>query len=112
MKVREAMDVISGALDSLYEFYTDTDEAETAFETIGLAEAILEKLVKKEYNKPEEYWAVCPDCGHRLHYYDFECDDYERKIITYEASGYCPHCQKDIGWKEHFELIDIEYDED
>ena len=29
-----------------------------------------------------------------------------------DDNGYCPHCQKDIGWKEHFELIGIEYDED
>lgn len=110
MTVREAMNIINGALDSLYEFYDN--DADSVFKNINVAEAVLEKLVKKEDNKPEEYWAVCPDCGHRLHYYDLECDDYERKIITYEASGYCPHCQKDIGWKEHFELIDIEYDED
>ena len=110
MTVREAMDIINGALDSLYEFYDN--DADSVFKNINVAEAVLENLVQKEEKKTEKYFAVCPDCGHRLHYYDLECDDYERKIITYEASGYCPHCQKDIGWKEHFELIDIEYDED
>ena len=110
MTVREAMDIINGALDSLYEFYDN--DADSVFKNINVAEAVLENLVQKEEKKPEKYFVVCPDCGHRLHYYDLECDDYERKIITYEASGYCPHCHKDIGWKEHFELIGIEYDED
>ena len=110
MTVREAMDIINGAIDSLYEFYDN--DADSVLENISAAEAVLEKLVQKEEEKPEEYWAECPDCGHRLHYYDLECDDYERKIITYEASGYCPHCQKDISWKEHFELTKIEFDND
>ncbi len=110
MTVREAMDIINGALDSLYEYYGSNAEAE--FEEIGLAEAVLEKLVKKEESKPEEYWAVCPDCGHELHYDTFEYDDYDEDVVTFLASGYCPHCQKDFGWKENFELIDIEYDED
>lgn len=110
MTVREAMDIINGALDSLYEYYGSNAEAE--FEEIGLAEAVLEKLVKKEESKPEEYWAVCPDCGHELHYDTFEYDDYDEDVVTFLASGYCPHCQKDFGWQENFELIDIEYDED
>ena len=43
MTVREAMDVISGALDSLYEFYNDA-EAKELFEEIGEAEAVIYEL--------------------------------------------------------------------
>jgi endogenous inhibitor of DNA gyrase (YacG/DUF329 family) len=110
MTVREAMDIINGALDSLYEFYDN--DADSVFEDISKAEAVLEKLVQKEEKKPEEYWAECPDCGHELHYDTFEYDDYDEDVVTFLASGYCPHCQKDFLWKENFELIDIEYDED
>lgn len=110
MTVREAMDIINGALDSLYEFYDN--DADSMLEEIGAAEAVLEKLVQKEESKPEKCFAECPDCGHELLYYTFECDDYDEEVITFLASGYCPHCQKDFAWKENFELIDIEYDED
>ena len=61
MTVREAMDIINGALDSLYEYYGKNDEAE--FYEIGLAEAVLEKLVQKEESKPEKY---CLNCGARM----------------------------------------------
>ncbi len=47
MTVREAMDIISGALDSLYEFYNDA-EAKELFEEIGKAEAVIYELIKKE----------------------------------------------------------------
>ena len=110
MTVREAMDIINGALDSLYEFYDG--DADSAFEDISKAEAVLEKLVQKEEKKPEEYWAVCPNCGHELHYNTFKYDDYDEDVVTFLASGYCPHCHKDFNWKENFELIDIEYYED
>jgi len=110
MKVREAMDIINGALDSLYQYYGS--EAEAEFEEIGLAEAVLEKLVQKEEKKPKEYWAVCPKCGHELDYNIFEHKDCDEDKVIFLASGYCPHCQKGFDWKESFELIDIEYDED
>lgn len=110
MTVREAMNTINGALDSLYEYYGSNAEAE--FEEIGLAEAILEKLVQKEESKPENCYAHCPECGHELHYDTFEYDDCNEDVVTFLASGYCPHCEKDFDWRENFELVDIEYDED
>lgn len=110
MTVREAMNTINGALDALYEYYGDNAEAE--FEEIGLAEAILEKLVQKEEKKPKEYWAVCPKCGHELHYDTFDYDGGSCEVVFFLASGCCPHCEKKFDWRESFELIDIEYDED
>lgn len=110
MKVREAMDTINGALDSLYEYMENCEDVDKVFEDIAKAEGILATLVAKEENKPEEYWAVCPDCGHELHYDTFKYDDYDEDIVTFLASGYCPHCQKDFAWKENFELINFEFD--
>lgn len=110
MTVREAMDTINGALDSLYEFYNG--DADSAFENISAAEAVLEKLVQKEEKKPEEYWAVCPKCGNELHYDTFEYDGGSCEVVSFLASGCCPHCEENFDWRESFELIDIEYDED
>jgi endogenous inhibitor of DNA gyrase (YacG/DUF329 family) len=111
MTIREAMDTINGALDSLYEFYADCDcDVDKVFEDIVKAESILEMLVAKEEERPKEYWAVCPDCGHELLYSKFEYSDYYEDITTFLASGYCPHCQKDFAWKENFELVNFEFD--
>jgi uncharacterized protein with PIN domain len=107
MTVREAMNTINGALDALYEFYGK--EADGVFEDISEAEAVLEKLVEKEESKPEKYWAVCPCCGHELHYDTFEYDDYDENIVTFLADGYCPHCDKDYDWKENFELLNVKF---
>lgn len=110
MTVREAMDIINGALDSLYEFYDG--DADSAFEDISKAEAILEKLVQKEESKPEKYYAVCPDCGHELEYEYFQYDSYYEDKTYFLSSGYCPHCQKDFAWQETFKLTNIEFDND
>lgn len=111
MTVKEAMNIINGALDSLYEYY-GSDAAEE-FEEISLAEAVLEKFIKKkEEKKPEKYWAVCPDCGHELHYDTFQYDTYYEDKTYFLSSGYCPHCQKDFTWQEIFTLAKIEFDND
>ena len=110
MNIREAMDIINGALDSLYEFYDG--DADSAFENISKAEAVLEKLVQKEENKPEKYYAVCPDCGHELDYDTFQYDTYYEDETYFLSSGYCPHCQKDFTWLETFKLTNIEFDND
>lgn len=47
MTIKEAMNIISGALDNLYEFYNSA-EAEEIFEEIEKAEAIIYELIKKE----------------------------------------------------------------
>lgn len=78
MTVREAMNIINGALDSLYEFYDN--DADSMFEEISAAEEVLEKLVQKEESKPEEYWAVCPNCGQELYYDTFEYDALQRTL--------------------------------
>lgn len=110
MTVREAMDIINGALDSLYEFYDN--DADSAFEDISAAEAVLEKFVQKEEQKPEKYYAVCPDCGHELDYDTFQYDSYYEDKTYFLSSGYCPHCQKDFTWQETFKLTNIEFDND
>ena len=111
MTVREAMDIINGALDSLYEYYGKN--AETEFEEIGPAEAVLEKLVQKEENKPENCYAHCPECGEQLLYDDFIQDtEYCDDIVLVEAEGHCPHCQNTYTWKETFALDSIEFDND
>ena len=110
MTVREAMDIINGALDSLYEFYDN--DADSAFEDISAAEAVLEKLVQKEEQKPEKHYAVCPDCGHELDYDTFQYDSYYEDKTYFLSSGYCPHCQKDFTWQETFKLTNIEFDND
>lgn len=110
MTVREAMNIINGALDSLYEFYDN--DADSAFEDISKAEAVLEKLVQKEEKKPEKYFAVCPDCGHELDYDTFQYDSYYEDKTYFLASGYCPHCQRDFTWQEIFKLTEIEFDND
>ena len=109
MNVREAMDTINGALDSLYEFYDN--DADKYFEDITKAEAVLEGLVQKEEKKPKHYWAVCPDCGHELLYSKFEYSDYYEDITTFLASGYCPHCQRDYAWKENFKLVNFDFED-
>lgn len=110
MTVREAMNIINGALDSLYEYYGS--DAAVEFEEIGAAEAVLEKLVQKEEKKPEKYYAVCPDCGHELEYEYFQYDSYYADKTYFLASGYCPHCQKDFAWQEIFKLTKIEFEND
>ena len=113
MTVREAMDIINGALDSLYEFYGD--DAEDIFEKIVAAEGTLEKLVQKEEQKPEEYWAVCPHCKEELNYDNFHYENCEAEKVRFFADGICPHCQRTFNWCETFELVSIdfadEYDE-
>lgn len=110
MTVREAMDVISGALDSLYEFYDN--DADSVFKNINVAEAVLENLVQKEEKKPEKYFAVCPDCGHELDYDTFQFATYNEDETYFISSGYCPHCCKDFAWTETFKLTKIEFDND
>lgn len=109
MTVREAMDIINGALDSLYEFYDG--DADSAFENISKAEAVLEKLVQKEESKPENCYAHCPECGEQLFYDDFDQnDEYCDEFVLFEAKGHCPECQNTYTWTEIFELVDIKFD--
>lgn len=110
MTAREAMDIINGALDSLYEFYDN--DADSVFENISAAEAVLEKLVQKEEEKPKNSRACCPDCGHELDYDTFQYDTYYEDETYFLSSGYCPHCQKDFTWQETFKLAKIEFDND
>lgn len=110
MTVREAMNIINGALDSLYEFYDN--DADSVFKNINVAEAVLENLVQKEEKKPEKYFAVCPDCGHELDYDNFQYDTYYEDKTYFLSSGYCPHCQKDFTWQETFTLTKVEFDND
>jgi uncharacterized protein with PIN domain len=111
MTVREAMDIINGALDSLYEFYDN--DADSVFENISKAEAVLEKLVQKEEEKPKNSCARCPECNKELFYDEFELnDDYCDEIVLFEVKGHCPHCQNTYTWKETFELTKIEFDND
>ena len=111
MTVREAMDIINGALDSLYEFYDN--DADSVLEDISAAEAVLEKLVQKEEKKPENSRACCPKCNKELFYDEFELnDDYCDEIVLFEAEGHCPHCQNTYTWKETFELVKIKFDND
>lgn len=109
MTVREAMNIINGALDSLYEFYDN--DADSVFKNINVAEAVLENLVQKEEKKPEKYFAVCPDCGHELDYDEFIQDtEYCDEIVLFEAEGHCPKCQNTYTWEETFELAEIKFD--
>lgn len=111
MTVREAMDIINGALDSLYEFYDN--DADSAFEDISVAEAVLEKLVQKEESKPENYYAHCPKCGKQLFYDEFVQDtEYCDEIVLFNAEGHCPYCQNTYAWTETFALEKIEFDND
>ena len=110
MTVREAMNIINGALDSLYEFYDN--DADSMLEEISSAEAVLEKLVKKEEKEPERCWVVCPDCGHELDYDTFQYDTYYEDKTYFLSGGYCPHCQKDFTWQETFKLTKIEFNND
>lgn len=111
MTVREAMDIINGALDSLYEYYGSDAEAE--FEEIGFAEAVLEKLVQKEEKKPKNSCACCPRCNKELFYDEFELnEDYCDEIALFEVEGHCPHCQNTYTWTETFTLEKIEFDND
>lgn len=110
MTVREAMDIINRALDSLYEFYDG--DADSAFENISKAEAVLEKLVQKEESKPENCYAHCPECGEQLNYHDYVQNTICDKIALFEAEGQCPNCHKTYTWEETFELVDIEFDND
>ena len=50
--VREAMNTINGALDSLYEYMEHCEDVDEVFEDIAKAEGILETLVAKEEKKP------------------------------------------------------------
>lgn len=110
MTGRKAMDIINGVLDSLYEYYGSDAEAE--FEEIGLAEAVLEKLVQKEEKKPEKGFAVCPDCGHDIDYCHFNFDEvYENKAYFF-GEGFCSNCQNTYTWTETFALEKIEFDND
>lgn len=111
MTVREAMDVISGALDSLYEFYNDA-EAEKLFDEIGEAEAVIHELVKKEEERPEKYWAVCPECGHDIDYCNFNFSEVYENKAYFHGSGFCPNCQNTYTWCETFELSKIDYIKD
>lgn len=110
MTVREALDVISGALDSLYEFYNDA-EAEELFDEIGKAEAVIYELVKKEERPFEDSYAHCPECGGRLFYDEFEQDtEYCDEIVVFEAEGHCLKCQNTYTWTETFKLDEIKFD--
>jgi uncharacterized protein with PIN domain len=110
MTVREAMDIINGALESLYEFYDN--DADSALENISAAEAVLENLVQKEEKKPEKYWAVCPHCNEELTYNSFHYEDSEAEKVRFFVGGICPHCQKTFNWCETFELVNIDFDEE
>jgi uncharacterized protein with PIN domain len=110
MTVREAMNIINGALDSLYEFYDN--DADSMLEEIGAAEVVLEKLVKKEEKKPEKYFAVCPHCNEELNYDSFHYEDCEAEKVRFFADGTCPHCQRTFNWCETFELVNIDFDEE
>ena len=107
MTVREALNVINGALDSLYEFYDG--DADSAFEDISKAEAVLEKLVQKEEKKPEKYWAVCPECGHNIDYCNFDFSDVYENEAYFHGDGFCPKCQNTYTWCETFELSKIDF---
>lgn len=109
MTVREAMDIINGALDSLYEFYDG--DVDSAFENISKAEAVLEGLVQKEERPFEDCYAHCPECNERLFYDEFEHDtEYCEEIVVFKAEGHCSKCQKTYTWTETFELADIKFD--
>jgi hypothetical protein len=110
MTVREAMDIINGALDSLYEFYDN--DADSVFENINAAEAVLENLVQKEEEKPEKYWAVCPECGHDIDYCHFNFDKVYENEAYFLGEGFCPNCQNTYTWCETFELSKIDYIKD
>jgi hypothetical protein len=110
MTVREAMDIINGALDSLYEFYDN--DADSVFENINAAEAVLENLVQKEEEKPEKYWAVCPECGHDIDYCNFNFDEVYENEAYFLGEGFCPNCQNTYTWRETFELSKIDYIKD
>lgn len=112
MTVREAMDIINGALDSLSEFY-DNDVDSIFFKEIDAAKAAIEKFVQKEENKLENCYAHCPECGEQLLYDDFIQDtEYCEDVVLFEAEGHCPHCQSTYTWKETFALDSIEFDND
>ena len=110
MTVRDAMNIINGALDSLYEYIDD--DVGSMFE-ISAAKAVLEKLVQKEEEKPKNSRACCPECNKELFYDGFELnDDYCDEIVLFDVKGQCPHCQNSYTWKETFELIKIKFDND
>jgi uncharacterized protein with PIN domain len=110
MTVREAMDIINRALDSLYEFYDN--DADSVFENINAAEAVLENLVQKKEEKPEKYWAVCPECGHDIDYCHFNFDEVYENEAYFLGEGFCPNCQNTYTWRETFELSKIDYIKD
>ena len=57
MTIKEAMNIIHGAIDGLYNFYGN--DADSELEEIFKAEAILDDYVEaKEAARPEKYWAV------------------------------------------------------
>lgn len=112
MTVKEAMDIISGALDLLF-FEFDDNYADLNLKKISAAEEVLEKLVHEERNRPENYLAHCPECGEELVYDNFVHDTrYCDETVLFEAEGRCLHCQNTYTWKETFRLEKIEFDND
>jgi hypothetical protein len=109
MTIKEAMNIIHGAIDGLYNFYGN--EADSELEEIFKAEAILDDYVEaKEAARPEQYWAVCPDCGHELEYEHFQYESCDEDKVFFFANGHCINCEKNFDWCETFELTKIDFD--
>lgn len=111
MTIKEAMNVIHGAIDDLSFLYGN--DADGDLEEIYKAEAILHDFVEvKEAARPEKYWAVCPDCGHELEYEHFQYESCDEDKVFFFANGTCINCEKNFDWCETFELTKIEFDEE
>lgn len=111
MTIKEAMNVIHGAIDGLCNFYGN--DADNELEEIFKAEAILDDYVEaKEAARPEKYWAVCPDCGHELEYEHFQYESCDENKVHFFANGTCINCEKNFDWCETFELVDIDFDDE
>jgi hypothetical protein len=118
MTIKEAMNIIHGAIDGLCEFYGN--EVDKELEEIFEAEAVLDNVVENldelaelEYHKvPENYWAECPHCGHELEYEHFQYESCDEDKVFFFANGTCVKCGKNFDWCETFELVDIEFDEE
>ncbi len=111
MTIKEAMNIIHGAIDGLYEFYGN--EADEELEEIFKAEMLLADFVElKDTSKPEKYWAVCPDCGHELEYEHFQYESCDENRVHFFANGTCINCEKNFDWCETFELTKIDFDDE
>lgn len=118
MTIKEAINIIHGAIDSLCNFYGN--DADSELEEIFEAEAVLDNVIENlgelkdiKYKKvPEKYWAVCPDCGHELEYEHFQYESCNENKVHFFANGTCINCEKNFDWCETFELVDIDFDEE